>query len=101
MPDQEVNELISLRLLEQVGEIVYGAHWQEPMAHALGISTRTLSRWLRGHVVPELATESPQKFDAWICKKLSALLMQYQKEAALREQDFRALCRKVESRLYG
>ena len=40
-------------LLRMVGETLYGEPWKAILADALGVSNRTLRRWLAGQNVPE------------------------------------------------
>ena len=35
-------------LLRSAGEALYGASWRAPLARDLGVSDRTIQRWLRG-----------------------------------------------------
>jgi hypothetical protein len=35
-------------LLARIGTVLYGEHWQAPMARALGKSQHTVSRWSTG-----------------------------------------------------
>lgn len=40
-------------LLAQGGRAIFGEQWQMPLADLLGVSRRTLMRWLAGQLVPE------------------------------------------------
>lgn len=41
------------RLLAECGEALYGPRWQSDMARGLGVSDRTMRRWVAGtHDVP-------------------------------------------------
>lgn len=41
-------------LLREAGEALYGARWQSDLARALGVTDRTMRRWLAGaFAVPE------------------------------------------------
>ena len=42
-------------LLARIGTVLYGEHWQAPMARNLGRSMHTVSRWSRGQSGPSLA----------------------------------------------
>jgi hypothetical protein len=35
-------------LLEEAGAALYGPRWQTDLAHALGVSDRTIRRWIAG-----------------------------------------------------
>lgn len=39
-------------LLELVGATIYGPHWSEPLAEALGVSGRSMRYWRAGSPVP-------------------------------------------------
>ena len=39
-------------LLARIGTVLYGEHWQAPMARALGKSMHTVSRWATGSTKP-------------------------------------------------
>jgi len=39
---------MSSRLLQRVGEGLYGSRWQSDMARDLGVSDRTVRRWVAG-----------------------------------------------------
>ena len=39
---------MSNRLLQQVGQALYGDRWQTDMARALGVNDRTVRRWVSG-----------------------------------------------------
>lgn len=39
---------MSSRLIQQVGQALYGDRWQTDMARALGVSDRTVRRWVAG-----------------------------------------------------
>lgn len=39
-------------LLAHVGETIYGPQWQEPLAQALGVSSRSMRYWLAGRTIP-------------------------------------------------
>ena len=43
-----MSSLIQTELLRKSGEAIYGAHWQTPLAKRLGVSDRTVRRWLAG-----------------------------------------------------
>ena len=44
-------------LFIEVGEALYGAHWREQMAAALGVNRRTLHRWSSGaNAIPDRVT---------------------------------------------
>jgi transcriptional regulator with XRE-family HTH domain len=45
---------VSADLLRQVGEALYGARWQSPLAADLGVSDRTVRMWLSGRMRPRL-----------------------------------------------
>ena len=36
------------RLLRDTGEALYGPHWQTAMSSAIGVSDRTIRRWVAG-----------------------------------------------------
>jgi hypothetical protein len=40
--------------LGDVGRLLYGEHWQTPLAAALGVSDRTIRYWLAGTIRPDL-----------------------------------------------
>jgi transcriptional regulator with XRE-family HTH domain len=42
----------SIELLARAGRALYGDAWQAPLARALGVSLRTLQRWLAGNGEP-------------------------------------------------
>lgn len=61
------------RLLRECGEALYGTQWQCPLARDLGVSDRTVRRWVAGtHDVPNglyldllrLTQERAQALDA-------------------------------------
>lgn len=39
-------------ILRQVGETLYGARWQAPLARDLGVTDRTVRNWAGGHGCP-------------------------------------------------
>lgn len=39
--------------IEMVGEMLYGPAWQERLAEALGVSSKTVWRWKNGAAVPD------------------------------------------------
>ena len=39
-------------LLAQCGEALWGSRWQSDMAEALGVSDRTVRRWVAGERIP-------------------------------------------------
>lgn len=43
-------------LLARIGTVLYGEHWQAPMARELGRSTHTVSRWATGATRPPSRT---------------------------------------------
>jgi len=45
--------------LSRRGEALYGEHWKEPLADALGVTRRSLDRWIDGTrgVPPNLVKE--------------------------------------------
>jgi hypothetical protein len=45
MPD-DIGDIMTPELLRMAGEAVYGPQWQAPMARALGMTTRHMSRML-------------------------------------------------------
>ncbi len=42
----------SLLLLHEVGAALWGPRWQSEMAEALGVSDRTVRRWVAGDPIP-------------------------------------------------
>lgn len=44
-------------LLIRVGEALYGGQWQTPLAADLGVSDRTMRRWVAGAPMPRLLAE--------------------------------------------
>lgn len=44
---------MSNKLLKDAGEALYGPHWQSELARNLGVSDRTVRRWVAG------ATDTP------------------------------------------
>lgn len=41
-------------LLQQAGEALYGPHWQTELASKLGVTYRTMRRWVSGsHNIPD------------------------------------------------
>lgn len=43
----------SRSLLQQAGEALYGPHWQTELASKLGVTYRTMRRWVSGsHAIP-------------------------------------------------
>jgi hypothetical protein len=38
--------------LATVGEALFGPRWQTPLAEAMGVSDRTVRRWVAGQTVP-------------------------------------------------
>ncbi len=38
--------MIDAAAIRELGLLLYGEHWQQPMADDLGVSTRTLRHWL-------------------------------------------------------
>jgi hypothetical protein len=53
--------------LQTVGEALYGALWQSPLARDVGVAVRTMQRWAAGEfaipdgIWPELATLCRQR----------------------------------------
>ena len=42
-------------LLRKVGECLYGTRWQSELARALGVTDRTMRRWVNGtHAIPAI-----------------------------------------------
>jgi DNA-binding transcriptional regulator YdaS (Cro superfamily) len=41
-----------LELLHRAGELLYGQDWQSELARALGISPRSVQRWVAGERLP-------------------------------------------------
>lgn len=39
-------------LLPRIGEALWGARWQTDMAAAIGVSNRTIRRWVAGDRIP-------------------------------------------------
>lgn len=39
-------------LLHEVGPLLYGPHWQAPLAHDLDVAVRTVQRWAAGTAAP-------------------------------------------------
>jgi hypothetical protein len=39
-------------ILRNVGEMLYGARWQAPLARDLGVTDRTVRNWAGGHGCP-------------------------------------------------
>ena len=39
---------MSKELLKRVGEFIYGEQWQAPLARDLGVSERSMRRWVAG-----------------------------------------------------
>ena len=46
------HEMTDSALLGALGAALYGEHWKNPLANALGVSDRTLRRWLQTEAVP-------------------------------------------------
>jgi hypothetical protein len=44
-------------LLRAAGEALYGPRWQSELARELGVSDRTMRRWIAGDPIPELEDE--------------------------------------------
>jgi len=41
-------------MLSRYATVLYGSQWQTQMAHALGVSDRTVRRWTAGtHAIPD------------------------------------------------
>jgi predicted transcriptional regulator len=39
---------VSNRLLREIGEVLYGPRWQSELSRELGVSDRTVRRWIAG-----------------------------------------------------
>ena len=39
-------------LLSELGAVIWGEHWQSPMARDLGVALRTVQRWAAGRYEP-------------------------------------------------
>ena len=39
-------------ILHRAGEALYGARWQSELSRALGVSDRTVRRWMSGDAIP-------------------------------------------------
>jgi len=62
---------MSSRLLKRVGEALYGPRWQSEVARDLGVSDRTVRRWVdRSYDVPDGVYVDLRK----LCRKRAAEL---------------------------
>jgi hypothetical protein len=58
--------------LAAIGNALYGPRWQTPLAEALGVSDRTVRRWVAGQPVPDGARR-----DMWrLCAERGRLLIE-------------------------
>lgn len=70
----------TIEVLARVGEALYGPRWQSELARALGVSDRTMRRWVAGDEPPDGVLGDLAALMKERTKALAALIARIQEE---------------------